>query len=43
MTETPIKIPKWQNLTSILKRNVHLPDPIDDQNWYELQNKNKQE
>jgi hypothetical protein len=32
-----------KNLTSILKRNVHLPDPIDDQDWYELQNKNKQE
>lgn len=31
-----------KNLEKILNRKVHLPDPIDDQDWYELQSKNKQ-
>ena len=31
-----------KNLGKILNRKVHLPDPIDDQDWYELQSKNKQ-
>ena len=31
-----------KNLEKILNRKVHLPDPIDDQDWYELQGKNKQ-
>lgn len=32
-----------KNLEKILNRKVHLPNPIDDQDWYELQNKKKQE
>ena len=32
-----------KNLEKILNRKMYLPDPIDDQDWYELQNKKKQE
>lgn len=35
------RIPK--NLEKILNRKAHLPDPINDQDWYELQSKKQEQ